>query len=76
MRHTRRALSAAKGQLQKAALKLLGYVAAVVLVLKLIPGLNQALSSLEQVRWQWVVGALAARDRVRDGVRPLLALRR
>ena len=58
VRHTRRALGAAKGQLQKAALKLLGYVAAVVLVLKLIPGLNQALSSLEQVRWQWVAGAL------------------
>ena len=58
VRHTRRALGAAKGQLQKAALKLVGYVAAVVLVLKLIPGLNQALSSLEQVRWQWVAGAL------------------
>ena len=59
VRHARRALGAAKCQLQKAVLKLLGYVAAVVLVLKLIPSLNQALSSLENVQWQWVVGALA-----------------
>ena len=57
VRHARRALGAAKGQLQKAALKLLGYVAAVALVLKLIPGLNQALTSLQEVRWQWVLGA-------------------
>ena len=32
---------------------------AAYLVLKLIPGLNEALSSLERVRWQWVVAALA-----------------
>jgi len=56
---TRRALSTAKGHLQRSALKLVGYLAAAVLVLKLIPSLNQALSSLEHVRWQWVVGALA-----------------
>jgi len=34
-------------------------VVAVLLVLRLIPGLNQALSNLEQVRWQWVAAALA-----------------
>jgi len=58
-RHTRRALGAAKGQLQKSALKLAGYLLAAYLVLKLIPSLNEALSSLERVRWQWVLAALA-----------------
>jgi len=58
VRHTRRALSTAKGHLQRSALKLVGYLAAAALVLKLIPSLNQALSSLEHVGWPWVVGAL------------------
>lgn len=58
-RHTRHALSAARDQLQRSALKLIGYLAAAALVLKLIPSLSEALSSLERVRWQWVVGALA-----------------
>ena len=57
--HARRALGAARSQLQKSALKLVGYLVFVYLVLKLIPGLEQALSSLEHVSWQWVLGAIA-----------------
>ncbi len=57
--HNRRVLRVTRGQLKKSALKFLGYVAAVYLLLKLIPGLEQALSSLEHVHWQWVVAALA-----------------
>ena len=57
--HKRRALRATKAQIRNAALKLVGYLAGAYLVLKLIPGLEQALSSLEHVRWQWVVVALA-----------------
>jgi uncharacterized membrane protein YbhN (UPF0104 family) len=56
---TRRALSAARTHLHKKALKLLGWVVFAFLGLKLLPGLKQALHSLEHVRWQWVAGALA-----------------
>ncbi len=59
MRNTRPALDAAKSHLQRSSLKLLGYVALVYLVLKLIPDLRQALRSLEHVHWQWVVGVMA-----------------
>lgn len=58
-RPTRRALSSARGHLQKTALKLLGYVVLAFLVLKLLPQLKQALRSLEQVQWEWLLGALA-----------------
>ena len=58
-RHTRRALSAARIHLHKKALKLLGWVVFAYLVIKLLPGLRLALHSLEHVRWQWVVGAVA-----------------
>src|SRR5271165_2186957 len=57
--HSRHALGAAKGHLQKKALKLAGYLVVAYLVVKLIPGLEQALRSLEQVSWQWVVAAVA-----------------
>src|SRR5271155_3379582 len=57
--HARRALRGAKRGLRKRALKLAGYVVVAFLVVKLIPGLEQALRSLERVRWQWVVAALA-----------------
>ncbi|MGA2322103.1 MAG: lysylphosphatidylglycerol synthase domain-containing protein [Solirubrobacteraceae bacterium] len=56
--HARRALSDAKRHLKRSALKLAGYLVVAYLVLKLIPALRQALSSLEHVRWQWVLGAL------------------
>ncbi len=57
-RQSRRALGAAKTRLLKKALKLVGYLVVAYLVVKLIPGLKQALRSLEQVRWEWVVAAL------------------
>jgi uncharacterized membrane protein YbhN (UPF0104 family) len=57
--HTRHALSAAKDHLQRSALKLVGYVVFAYLVLKVIPGLRLALSSLEHVHWQWLLGAVA-----------------
>jgi uncharacterized membrane protein YbhN (UPF0104 family) len=58
-RHTRRALSAGLTRLQKRALKALGYVALAYLLLRLLPALKQALQSLEHVRWEWIVGAIA-----------------
>jgi uncharacterized membrane protein YbhN (UPF0104 family) len=57
--HSRHALGAAKGRLQKKALKLAGYLIVAYLIVKLIPGLEEALTSLEQVSWEWVVGAVA-----------------
>ena len=57
--HARRALSDAKRHLQKSALKLVGYLVAAYVVLKLIPTLKQALRSLEHVSWEWVLGAIA-----------------
>jgi uncharacterized membrane protein YbhN (UPF0104 family) len=55
----RRALSDVKRHLQRSALKLIGYLVAAYVVLKLIPTLKQALRSLEHVSWEWVLGALA-----------------
>jgi uncharacterized membrane protein YbhN (UPF0104 family) len=40
-------------------LKLLGYVVVGYLIVRLIPGLKAALRSLEQVKWQWVLAAVA-----------------
>jgi len=56
--HTLRALSYAKLHLQRSALRLAAYLLIAYLVLKLIPTLEQALSSLEHVSWPWVLGAL------------------
>jgi uncharacterized membrane protein YbhN (UPF0104 family) len=55
----RRALSYAKPHLQRSALRLAAYLLIAYLVLKLIPDLEQALSSLEHVSWPWALGALA-----------------
>jgi uncharacterized membrane protein YbhN (UPF0104 family) len=55
----RLALGDAKKHLQKSALKLVGYLAAAYLVLRLIPTLEEALHSLEHVSWEWLVGAIA-----------------
>jgi hypothetical protein len=57
--HARRALSDVKRHLQKSALKLVEYLIAAYVVLKLIPTLKQALRSLEHVSWEWVLGAIA-----------------
>ena len=58
-RQIRRALSTARGHLQKSALKLLGWAVFAVVLLKLVPSLHRALNSIEQVSWEWVLGALA-----------------
>jgi uncharacterized membrane protein YbhN (UPF0104 family) len=58
-RHTRRALSAARGHLLKTAIKLLGWLVFGYLLLKLVPDFKQALRSLEHVGWEWVLSALA-----------------
>jgi len=57
--HTRRALRYAKPHLQKAAVRLAAYLLVAYLVLKLIPALEQALSSLQHASLPWVLGALA-----------------
>lgn len=57
--HSRLALSDAKRHLQKSAVKLVGYLVAAYLVLRLLPTLKKALHSLEHVSWQWLVGAIA-----------------
>ena len=57
--HARRALSDIERHLQTSALKLVGYLVAAYVVLKLIPTLKQALRSLEHVSWEWVLGAIA-----------------
>ena len=58
-RSTRRALSTARTHLQKRAVKVLGWLVFGYLVLKLLPGLRQALHSLEHVSSQWLAGAVA-----------------
>ena len=57
--HTRRSLRYAKPHLQRAALRLAAYLLLAYVVLKLIPALEQALSSLEHASWPWMLAALA-----------------
>lgn len=56
---TRRALQDVKQHLGRRALKLVGYLVVVYLVLRLVPTLKQAFHSLQQVSWEWVVAAIA-----------------
>jgi uncharacterized membrane protein YbhN (UPF0104 family) len=56
---TRLALSYAKPHLQRSALRLAAYLLIAYLVLKLIPALENAFSSLEHASWPWLFGALA-----------------
>ncbi len=58
-RHSRHTLRIARGHLRSRLLKLAGYLVVVYLIVKLLPGLEQALSSLERVSWEWVVVAVA-----------------
>jgi uncharacterized membrane protein YbhN (UPF0104 family) len=58
--HPRQTLEAARGNLKKSALKLIGFVAGAYLVLRLIPSLEQALKELERLQWQWLLAAIAA----------------
>jgi uncharacterized membrane protein YbhN (UPF0104 family) len=57
-RHTRRALSTARGHLERRAVKLLGWLVFGYLLLKLVPAFKQALGSLERVGWEWILIAL------------------
>ena len=54
-----RALSDTKRHLRRRALELLLYVLVAYVVLRLIPTLEQAVHSLENVAWEWVLGAVA-----------------
>jgi uncharacterized membrane protein YbhN (UPF0104 family) len=58
-RHTRSALSTARGDLQKRAIKLLGWLVFGYLLVKLVPDFKQALGGLEHLSWEWVLAALA-----------------
>jgi uncharacterized membrane protein YbhN (UPF0104 family) len=57
-RQTGHALSDVRRHLRKSALKLVGYLVVAYLILRLIPTLNEALHSLRQVSWEWIVGAI------------------
>jgi uncharacterized membrane protein YbhN (UPF0104 family) len=50
---------AARRDLGKKLLKLIGYLVVGYLILRLIPSLERAIGSLERVRWQWLVVAFA-----------------
>jgi uncharacterized membrane protein YbhN (UPF0104 family) len=54
-----RLLREARRRLRGRALQLVGFVVFVYLLLKLVPGLEQALESLEGVSATWIVGAMA-----------------
>lgn len=55
VRHTARALIEARGELKKRLLKLLGFALFVYIILKLVPGLENALKSLEGIDPAWLV---------------------
>jgi uncharacterized membrane protein YbhN (UPF0104 family) len=59
LRRTRRVLGEMRGHLTKRVLRLIGFLAFVYLVLKIIPGLENALKSLEEVSLAWVIGLMA-----------------
>jgi uncharacterized membrane protein YbhN (UPF0104 family) len=48
-----------RSHLKGRALKLLGFLVVVYAVLKLIPALEQALNTLKNASWEWVVGLIA-----------------
>ena len=52
-------LRVTKSRLKTAAIKLVGYVLGAYLILRLIPGLGEALAALERVQPAWVLAALA-----------------
>ena len=59
LRRTRHVLGEARKHLGHRALRLLGFVLFVYVFLKLIPGLEKALKDLQNVKFEWVVGAMA-----------------
>lgn len=50
---------ATRHHVKRAAVRLVVYAALALLVLKLVPGLETAFSSLTRVSWLWVIGAFA-----------------
>ena len=59
LRRTHRLLGEARRRLRGRALQLVGFAVFVYLLLKLVPGLEQALESLQGVSVTWVIGAMA-----------------
>lgn len=59
LRRTRNVLKAARSHLSHRALRLIGFVAFAILFLNLIPGFQKALTDLQNVSFQWLVGAMA-----------------
>jgi uncharacterized membrane protein YbhN (UPF0104 family) len=57
--HTADALRSVRDHLRKFALRLLAFGVFAFLLLRLVPSLTQALSSLERVSWLWLLAALA-----------------
>ena len=57
--HARHLLVEARSHLKGRALRLVGFLLVVYAVLKLIPALEQALHTLENASWEWVLGLLA-----------------
>src|SRR5690349_10994862 len=59
LQRTRHVLQAARSHLSHRALRLIGFVAFAILFLNLIPGFQKALTDLQNVSFQWLVGAMA-----------------
>jgi uncharacterized membrane protein YbhN (UPF0104 family) len=57
--HARHLLADVRSHLKRRALELVGFLLVVYAVLKLIPALEQALHTLEQASWEWVLALLA-----------------
>jgi uncharacterized membrane protein YbhN (UPF0104 family) len=57
--HARHLLAEVRSHLKGRALRLLGFLLVVYAVLKLIPALEQALHTLENASWEWVLALLA-----------------
>ncbi|HEY7830972.1 MAG TPA: YbhN family protein [Solirubrobacteraceae bacterium] len=58
LRRTRSLLREVRSHLTKRALKLIGFLVFVYLVLKLVPGLEKALENLQSVQLRWVIAAM------------------
>src|SRR5438876_10247654 len=59
LRRSRRVLGEARKHLGHRALRLVGFLLFAYLIMKLLPGLENALKSLQNVKLEWVAGALA-----------------
>ena len=57
--HARHVLGEVRSHLKRRALELVGFLLVVYAVLKLIPALEQALHTLENASWEWVLALLA-----------------